>query len=57
MARLVLAYAGFNFGGWVTGGNAAAMAKDPLPMLSPNAWEPSVAQFNRDPEKSRSSKK
>jgi hypothetical protein len=57
VARLVLAYAGFNFGGWVTGGNAAAMAKDPLPMLSPNAWEPSVAQFNRDPEKSRSSKK
>src|SRR6476646_2671519 len=25
---LVLAYAGFNFGGWVTGGTAAALAKE-----------------------------
>jgi hypothetical protein len=25
---IVLAYAGFHFGGWVTGGTAAAMAKE-----------------------------
>jgi hypothetical protein len=49
---IVLAYAGFNFGGWVTGGTAAAMAKE----IAANAVAERlgticVAQFNRDSEK------
>lgn len=49
---LVLAYAGFNFGGWVTGGNAAAMAKDlAADAVAERLGTICVAQFNRDPEK------
>jgi hypothetical protein len=49
---IVLAYAGFNFGGWVTGGTAAAMAKE----IAANAVAERLgticaAQFNRDSEK------
>lgn len=49
---IVLAYAGFNFGGWVTSGTAAAMAKE----IAANAVAERLgticaAQFNRDSEK------
>jgi hypothetical protein len=51
---IVLAYAGFNFGGWVTGGTAAAMARE----IAANAVAERlgticVAQFNRDSDKDR----
>ena len=49
---IVLAYAGFNFGGWVTSGTASAMAKE----IAANAVAERLgticaAQFNRDSEK------
>jgi len=49
---IVVAYIGFNFGGWVTGGTATAMGNE----LAANAVAERlgsicVAQFNRDSEK------
>jgi hypothetical protein len=49
---IVLAFVGFNYGGWVTGGTAAAMAKD----IAANAVAERlgticVAQFNQDSDK------
>jgi hypothetical protein len=49
---IVLAYAGFNFGGWVTGGTAAAMAKDVASdAVAERLGTICVAQFNLDSEK------
>jgi hypothetical protein len=46
---LVLAYAGFNFGGWVTGGSAAASAKEiASDAVAERLGTICVAQFNRD---------
>ena len=49
---IVLAFVGFNYGGWVTGGNAAAMAKDiAADAVAERLGTICVAQFNRDSEK------
>ncbi len=49
---IVLAYAGFNFGGWVTGGSAAAMAKESAAdAVADRLGTICVAQFNRDSDK------
>ena len=49
---IVLAYAGFNYGGWVTGGSAAAMAKEiAADAVAERLGTICVAQFNRDSEK------
>jgi hypothetical protein len=49
---VVLAYAGFNFGGWVTGGSAAAMAKEvAADAVTERLGLICVAQFNRDSDK------
>ena len=49
---IVLAYVGFNFGGWVTGGSAAAMAKEiAADTVAERLGSICVAQFNRDMEK------
>jgi len=46
---LVVAYAGFNFGGWVTSGTAAAMAKEgAAEAVAERLGTICVAQFNRD---------
>ncbi len=49
---IILAFIGFNWGGWVTGGTARAMAEE----MAANAVTDRlalicVAQFNQDPEK------
>lgn len=49
---LVLAYAGFNFGGWVTGGSAAASAKEiAADAVADRLGTICVAQFNQDSDK------
>lgn len=49
---LVVAYAGFNFGGWVTGGAAAAMAKEiAAEAVTERLGRICVAQFNRDAQR------
>jgi hypothetical protein len=51
---IVLAYAGFNFGGWVTGGTAAVMAKEvAVDAVAERLGTICVAQFNRDSEKNQ----
>lgn len=51
---IVLAVVGFNWGGWVTGGAAAAMAKEAATVaVAERLGLICVAQFNRDPEKDR----
>lgn len=50
---VVLAVVGFNYGGWVTGGAAAAMAKEiAADAVADRLGTICVAQFNRDSEKS-----
>ena len=47
------AFVGFNYGGWVTGGTAAAMAKDiAADAIAERLGTICVAQFNRDSTKS-----
>jgi len=49
---IALAYVGFNFGGWVTGSGAAAMAKElAADAVADRLGTICVAQFNRDSEK------
>ena len=49
---ILLAYVGFNYGGWVTGGGAAAMAKEiAADAVAERLGSICVAQFNREPEK------
>ena len=48
----VLAIFGFNYGGWVTGGSAAAMAKEvAADAVAERLGRICAAQFNRDSEK------
>ena len=50
---IVLAVVGFNWGGWVTGGAAAAMAKDiAADAVADRLGSICVAQFNHDSDKS-----
>ena len=49
---IVLALVGFNYGGWVTGGAAAAMAKDiAADAVADRLGSICVAQFNHDSDK------
>ena len=49
---IVLALVGFNYGGWVTGGTAAAMAKDvAADAVAERLGTICVAQFNQDSDK------
>ncbi len=49
---IVLAVVGFNWGGWVTGGAAAAMAKEiAADAVAERLGSICVAQFNRDSDK------
>ena len=49
---IVLAYGGFNFGGWLTGGGAAAMAKEvAADAVAERLGSICVAQFNHDSDK------
>jgi hypothetical protein len=49
---IILAFVGFNYGGWVTGGGAAAMAKDiAADAVAERLGSICVAQFNRESEK------
>jgi hypothetical protein len=49
---IVLAVVGFNYGGWVTGGAAAAMAKDiAADAVADRLGTICVAQFNKDSDK------
>jgi hypothetical protein len=49
---IVLAVVGFNYGGWVTGGTAAAMAKDvAADAVAERLGTICVAQFNKDSDK------
>jgi hypothetical protein len=49
---IVLAFVGFNYGGWVTGGTAAAMAKEiAADSVAERLGAICVAQFNRDSDK------
>jgi hypothetical protein len=49
---IVLAVVGFNYGGWVTGGTAAAMAKDvAADAVAERLGTICVAQFNQDSDK------
>ena len=51
---IILAVVGFNWGGWVTGGAAAAMAKDiAADAVAERLGAICVAQFDRDSEKSQ----
>ena len=51
---IVLAYVGFNFGGWVTGSTAAAMAKEiAADAVADRLGTICVAQFSRDSEKAQ----
>jgi hypothetical protein len=50
---IVLAYGGFNFGGWYTGGAAAAMAKEiAADAVADRLGSICVAQSNQDADKS-----
>jgi hypothetical protein len=49
---IVLAFVGFNYGGWVTGGAAAAMAKEvAADAVAERLGSICVAQFNHDSAK------
>jgi len=49
---IIVAYVGFNYGGWVTGGTAAAMAKDVAAnAVAERLGTICVAQFNQDSDK------
>ena len=49
---IVLAFVGFNYGGWVTGGTAAAMAKEiAADTVAERLGSICVAQFHRDSDK------
>jgi hypothetical protein len=49
---IVAVYVGFNFGGWVTGGGAAAMAKETAAdAVAERLGSICVAQLNRDTDK------
>jgi len=49
---IVAMYVGFNFGGWVTGGGAAAMAKEvAADAVAERLGLICAAQFNRDADK------
>ena len=49
---IVLAYVGFNYGGWVTGGGAAASAKEiAADAVAARLGTICVAQFNRESQK------
>ncbi len=49
---IVLAIIGFNWGGWVTGGTAQAMAEEMAVKAVVDRLTPiCIAQFNQDPEK------
>lgn len=49
---IVLAFIGFNYGGWVTGGTAAAMAKQiAADTVAERLGSICVAQFNQDSDK------
>jgi hypothetical protein len=49
---IVLAYGGFNYGGWVTGGAAAAMAKEiAADAVAERLGSICAAQFNYDSDK------
>ena len=49
---IALALVGFNYGGWVTGGTAAAMAKDvAADAVAERLGTICVAQFNQDSDK------
>jgi hypothetical protein len=49
---IALALVGFNYGGWVTGGTAAAMAKDvAADAVAERLGTICVAQFNKDSDK------
>jgi hypothetical protein len=49
---IVLAFVGFNYGGWVTGGTAAAMAKEiAADAVADRLGTICVAQFNQDSNK------
>jgi hypothetical protein len=49
---IALAFVGFNYGGWVTGGTAAAMAKQiAADAVAERLGFICVAQFNQDSEK------
>jgi hypothetical protein len=51
---IVATYIGFNFGGWVTGGSAEAMAKETAATaVSERLGAICVAQLNRDAAKSQ----
>jgi hypothetical protein len=54
---IVLAFVGFKFGGWVTGGTAAAMAKETAASsVAERLGSICVAQFNLGPEKDQNLK-
>ena len=49
---VVLAFVGFNYGGWMTGGAATAMAKESaVDAVAERLGSICVAQFHRDAEK------
>ncbi|MBI1995902.1 MAG: hypothetical protein HYU46_12700 [Deltaproteobacteria bacterium] len=49
---ILAVFVGFNFGGWVTGGGAAAMAKElAADAVAERLGSICVAQLNRDPDK------
>jgi hypothetical protein len=51
---VALAFFGFNYGGWVTGGSAAAMAKETAAdAVTERLGSICVAQFNRDSNKAQ----
>ena len=51
---IVMAFVGFNYGGWVTGGSAASMAKEiAADAVAERLGTICVAQFNRDSEKGK----
>jgi hypothetical protein len=51
---VVLAFVGFNYGGWVTGGTAAAMAKEiAADAVAERLGSICVAQFDRDSDKAQ----
>ncbi|MBI2364986.1 MAG: hypothetical protein HYV01_08285 [Deltaproteobacteria bacterium] len=51
---ILAVFVGFNFGGWVTGGGAAAMAKElAADAVAERLGSICVAQLNRDPDKDK----
>jgi len=51
---IVLAFVGFNWGGWVTGGTAAAMAKEiAANAVAERLGSICIAQFNKDSQRTQ----